>query len=519
MVVETKESEFEAFVSDTDPDFVIKAVEYDLLSGFLYSETTILEAYVSDLQMEKDKVREFLSSRKQLGEPITGMEEKLHDSERSLEQLMELVLELKARAVNFEKNLLRLSGDKDCTEVLISSDLENEEKMTMNMKTVEQQRDVLRMLEKSLKKELDLEERVSELTQIEETLTTRIRVLEQELADVEEDAETTLEKFYETDNASELLMETCKELMSKIKMLQFNLKGSIQREAGLKNDLLKLEQRLAQEKESSKGIVEKENTIRELREQIKEAEKKVLDYEHKCQELKDACEKVVLLEKELGDTRVKLQNAEACCEASEEEKNMFLSTIKDMDNVINDMKKKVTQAEIQTDNVEDRCIFLSEANDDLKKELKFVKGKVKSLETSLHQMEEAKKASAKDINLCSEVITDLVMQMKLERERLQKQISSLKHENKILVNCLQKTDKDPAMKDNHGDKAINNDLTTENKEALSTDFEVEKTCNETVTNSTEAARDIDARQLRTKDILLVLLILIIPLIGALIYQT
>lgn len=425
MLVETKESDLEAFVSDMDPDFVIKIVEYDLLSGFLYSETKILETYVSDLQMEKDNVREFISSRKQLGEPVIGMEEKLRDSERSLEQSMEQVLELKARAVNFEKNLLRLYGDEDCTEVLISSDLENEEKMAMNMKTVEQQKDVLRMLEKSLKKEIDLEERVSELIQIEETSTMRIRVLEQEVVDAEEEAETTLEKLYETENASELLMETCKELMSKIKMLQFNLKGSIQREAGFKNDLQKLEELLAQEKEFSKGIAEKEKTIRELREQIKEAEKKVLDYEQKCQELKDACEKVVLLEKELGDVRVKLQNAEACCEASEEEKNMFLSTIKDMENVIDDLKRKVTQAEAQTDNVEDRCILLSETNDELKKELKFVKGKVKSLETSLHQMEEAKKASAKDINLCSKVITDMVMQMKLERERLQKQVSNI----------------------------------------------------------------------------------------------
>nr|GEX04158.1 UDP-glycosyltransferase 73E1-like [Tanacetum cinerariifolium] len=45
-----------------------------------------------------------------------------------------------------------------------------------------------------------------------------------------------------------------------------------------------------------------------------------------------------------------------------------------------------------------KCIILSEANDDLKKELSFVKDRVRCLETSLHQMEEAKKASAKDIS-------------------------------------------------------------------------------------------------------------------------
>ncbi|MFS7893841.1 putative WPP domain-interacting tail-anchored protein [Helianthus anomalus] len=505
MHVETMENDFKAFVSDTDPDLIIKIVEYDLLSGFLDSETRILETHISDLQKEKDNVREFLSSR----ESVIGMEEMLHDSEKSLEQSLEQVSEIKIRSANFEKNLLRFSGDKDYVEVLNSNDVLELEKM--KMKTVEHQRHVLRMLEKSLEREIDLEKRASDLTQVEETLTMRLRLLEQEVVDAEEEAETTLEKFYKTDHASELLMQTTKELIRKIKMLQFNLKGSIQREAGLKNDLTKLQQRVIDEKESSKRIAEMENMIIE-------AENRAVKFEDTRRELKDTCEKVVLLEKELGDVRVKLQHAEACCEASEEEKSMFLSTIKDMGNVIDDLKKKVTEAEILADSVEDRCIILSEANADLKKELKFVKGKVKSLETSLRQMEETKKASAKDINLCSKFITDLVMQMQLERERLQKQISSLKQENKILVNCLNKDDKDPPVKVSYGDKVNSNDITAEKKEAVSTNFEVEE-CTETVTDYTEAARDIDARQLKTKDILVVLLILIVPLIGVLVYQT
>nr|GFA79485.1 WPP domain-interacting tail-anchored protein 1 [Tanacetum cinerariifolium] len=59
-------------------------------------------------------------------------------------------------------------------------------------------------------------------------------------------------------------------------------------------------------------------------------------------------------------------------------------TIKDVENVIEDLKSKVTRAEGQTDSVEDKCMILSEANDDLKKELSFVKGRVRCLETSLH---------------------------------------------------------------------------------------------------------------------------------------
>lgn len=52
------------------------------------------------------------------------------------------------------------------------------------------------------------------------------------------------------------------------------------------------------------------------------------------------------------------------------------------------------------------------------------------------------------------------------------QISSLKQENKILVKRVKRTDVDPAVKVSHGDKARSNDFTTENKEDLSTSFEV-----------------------------------------------
>ncbi|GJS36371.1 WPP domain-interacting tail-anchored protein 1-like protein [Tanacetum coccineum] len=163
---------------------------------------------------------------------------------------------------------------------------------------------------------------------------------------------------------------------------------------------------------------------------------------------------------------------------------MLQFTIKDMENVIEDLKSKVTRAEGQTDSMEDKCIILSEENDGLKKDLSFVKGRVKCLETSLHQMEEAKKASAKDISIRSKFITDLVMQMAHQRERLQKQIASLKHENKILVKSLRKRDEGHTEILSHGDKA-SSDFTTENKEAMSSNSEVEMASNETVMDSTE----------------------------------
>nr|GFC60060.1 WPP domain-interacting tail-anchored protein 1-like [Tanacetum cinerariifolium] len=109
-----------------------------------------------------------------------------------------------------------------------------------------------------------------------------------------------------------------------------------------------------------------------------------------------------------SDTNVKLQNAEAC---------------------------KVTRAEGQTDSVEDKCIILSEANDDLKKELSFVKGRVR------------------------------------------------------------KRDEGHAEILSHCDKA-SSDFSTDNKEALLSNSKVEMASNETVMDSTEAVRNINARQLK-----------------------
>ncbi|GJS53262.1 WPP domain-interacting tail-anchored protein 1-like protein [Tanacetum coccineum] len=127
---------------------------------------------------------------------------------------------------------------------------------------------------------------------------------------------------------------------------------------------------------------------------------------------------------------------------------MLQFTIKDMENVIEDLKSKVTRAEGQTDSVEVKCIILSEENNGLNKDLSFVKGRVKCLETSLCRMEEAKKASAKDISIRSKFIT-----FWLCKWHIKENIASLKHENKILVKSLWKRDEGHAEKVSHGDKA------------------------------------------------------------------
>ncbi|KAI3520926.1 hypothetical protein L1887_10381 [Cichorium endivia] len=508
MRVETKENAFEALLSDMDPILVVNALEIDLLSGLLDSEVKVLEKHISDLQIQKAKVMEFLNSRKHLEkeEPLMRMEDMLHDSGRTLEQSLEQVLEIKLRSANFQRNLLRFGGENvnENTESLEDSDLlELQEKM--KMQNVEHQRHILRMLEKSWEREMDLEKRVSELNEMKESLTKKLQLSEQEVVYAQEETESTLEKFYEANYKSDLLMETSKELLNEIKILQFNLKGSYLREAELKSGLLKIKEDIkesdlheAREK-AAMGIA-----IKELREKVIEFEAKSTLLKETSEELKEANEKVVSLEKELSDTNVKLQHVDACYEASQEEKNMLYSTIKDMGNVIDDLKKKVLKSQTETESVEDKCILLSESNAELKKELSFFKSRVKSLEESLHQMEESKKATAKDISLRTKLITDLVMQMALERERLQKQISSLKQENKILVKKrVKKTEGGTGVKVSNGDKVASTMTGIENEETVT---------GPTVSASQPyVARNIDAWQLKPKRYVLVVIVLMISL--------
>ena len=119
---------------------------------------------------------------------------------------------------------------------------------------------------------------------------------------------------------------------------------------------------------------------------------------------------------------IQLQHALASAEASLEKQSMLYSTIEDMENLIEDLKLKVSKAESRADCTEEKCIILSESNAELSEELSFLRTRMECLETSLHQAEETKVETAKDIRVRTKVITNLVMQLAFERERLHKQV-------------------------------------------------------------------------------------------------
>ncbi|PNX55040.1 WPP domain-interacting tail-anchored protein, partial [Trifolium pratense] len=135
-------------------------------------------------------------------------------------------------------------------------------------------------------------------------------------------------------------------------------------------------------------------------------------------------------------------HAVATAEASQEKQKMLYDTIEDMEHVIKDLKSKVLKAESHADSAEDKCIILSESNADLNEEVNFLRSKLECLERSLHQAEEAKMTTAKDIGKRTKFFKSLVTQLALERERLNKKLSSLASENKMLVVKLKQAYKD-----------------------------------------------------------------------------
>ncbi|XP_024038035.1 WPP domain-interacting tail-anchored protein 1 isoform X1 [Citrus clementina] len=457
MHVATRESEFEASAKKRehilDDDSVETALAFDLLSGLLDSELRELENFITTLEADFVKAHELISSYTELGKASIEMEEKLLDSEDSLQQSRDQISEIKKQSAKFQRTLSALDREGNWISDKDTGSLEDDQFLNENAKiklqTAEQQRHFLRMLEKSLAREMDLEKKLTESRQVEEALKFRLGSFEQELLYTEEEATDACERLFEAENSAEVLKGISKELLGRLQIVLFNMNGSVQREAGLRSKLDSL----------VKQVEVKESVIASLRENLSEAQARADGAEVRCKSLAETnielnedlkgsratSEKVESLERQLRESDIQLQHAVAYSEASLEKQNMLYSTVKDMENLIQDLKLKVSKADSRADSAEEKLIILSEANAGLTEEISFLRDRLECLEASLHQAEETKLATAKDIGIRTKVITNLVMQMAVERERLRQQISSLAMENKVMVVKLQQTKKDPSI--------------------------------------------------------------------------
>ncbi|KAI7758075.1 hypothetical protein M8C21_033588 [Ambrosia artemisiifolia] len=478
------ENDFEAMsADDVSEEFVEKSLQIDLLFSFLDSEVKELDGSMDSIQVDLVDVSQRVSSCKHLGELCSVVEGKLHDSEDSLKKSQEHVLEMKIKLAKLQMTSLAFNRNEFLSEDIQVSNMEVKPRLQTVNKV-----NVLRMLEKSLSRELDLEKKLTESKQDEEDLRLKLRLTEQVAFIMEEAAEVVWGRFLEAENAAVVLMGVSRDVIAQHKLVQFNLNGFNERENGFRLKLEncikllnskdasieKLNSRITQLvadnlevsvlREKVKSLEEKvnesesnlkkanesnelfqdrvremESVIESLKDDVYTAENRAETAEGKVAELTDSnnelseeliflkrshessSKKMSLLEKQSRDLEIQAQHAKASSEAGQEQQNMLYSAIWDMETLIDELKQKVSVAEMKAENAEEQCLLLTDTNSELTKEVEFLRAEVESLETSLSNANLEKMASTKDISAKTKLIMDTVLQLAKERERITKQ--------------------------------------------------------------------------------------------------
>ncbi|KAG9151908.1 hypothetical protein Leryth_002180 [Lithospermum erythrorhizon] len=507
------ENEFESITMEDDNfsvDFISKALTLGFLHAILNTEVKEMETFTSKLQNLTIGVHDKIFSCEKSKELFDILGGKIHGYEESLRQSQERIMELKMQLTKLQMTSLTLNQSEwrynTKSEYIQASG--SGIHLRPHMLTVDK-RHVLRMLEKSIATELDLEKKLYESKQNEEDLKLKLHLTEQVALCMEEAAEVTWGRFLEAENTVEVLTGISKEMVGRLQMVHFYLNGSNSREQDLKTKLnqcfeqlnakelaislgntkitqlavenlevpslmekvtlleRKLKESESQLKEvntcyesSREQIREMDAEIYSLKENVQASELRVREADSKIAQLTDTnmelteelvflkgnsdrnSEKVSLLEKQLRHSDLQLQQTKASSEANQE----LYSAIWDMETLIDELRQKLSKAEVRAENSEEQCRLLSVTNLELNKELDFMKARVEFLEMTLNHASVEKTSSAKDINNKSIVIMDMMMQLAIERDRIEKQFYLLNEKNKILTRKLQKEQKNGSAK-------------------------------------------------------------------------
>lgn len=196
------------------------------------------------------------------------------------------------------------------------------------------------------------------------------------------------------------------------------------------------------------GISAFGNVIADFKLAISNAESRAQNAETRCTQLtrtnvqlngelntlkSQGSDRAGLLETKLKESDTQLEHARASVDAIVEQQGMLRSSMSDMELVIEDMKEKYLKAETRAESAESKCALLTDTNLELSEELSFLRGRVERLENSLHEANQLKVSSAKDIASKTKTIMDLVAKLSLERERLHVQVVTLAKKNGALA--------------------------------------------------------------------------------------
>ncbi|XLR66765.1 hypothetical protein HN51_009346 [Arachis hypogaea] len=435
-----RENDLEAIDTKDDcilANFFERAMTFDLLSGILDSEVRELDNFMDTLQEEIVDARRKIFSCRHLTEVSHMMEEKLLGCEESMKQFQQQLLELKMQSTQLQKTIAALKDD-NCKMERVYNLLENSQLIDMKVKSsdqmVEQRKYLLRMLEKSLVRELDLEKKLVELRKNEE-LKLKLHYTEQVAFRMEEAAEVVWGRFLEADNAVEVLMGISKGLMGRLQLTEFNLNGSIHRENELKS---KIQDFIEQVKDKDAAI-----------EKLERCNAENMQLKSEVLALK---EKVKLREEEQRDFELRLNSVIAENETSQEQ-------LIELENLVVSLKESVDIAENRAETAEAKVTQLTETNMELNEELNFHKGsasaaekKVGSLEKQLReldsQLQNAKassEASQEQQNMLYTAIWDmeiLIEELKSKASKAESKKESAEEQCIVLSNTILELNKE-----------------------------------------------------------------------------
>ncbi|GAB2220632.1 hypothetical protein Drorol1_Dr00008294 [Drosera rotundifolia] len=450
--------------NDDFPDEDIhEALIMDLSYAYVKAEVDELQIFLDVLQQEILNAGMVISSSLDEEEFSVMLQEKLQCYESSFKNLQDQLLEIKKQIFLLGGSFSFLGPNSSYKSID-----QNYEGLKSNVRMTEQQKIVLKMLEKSLAREFDLEKKLQELKQTDQDQKLKLFHADKITSSAEAASEAAWERLLEAENAAEVYKGIAKEMMSKFQIAQFSLTSSTQREDELKSKLrvaldeLKDTKTLLQRANASieasrKELSDLDNVIDDLRGNVFMAESRTealeaklatvtetnTDLTEELQFLKTGAEskdeKISLLEKQVRDLEIQLSHAKAASEAGQEQQNMLYTAIWDMETLIEDLKSKVSKAETRVEDAEEQCLVLVETNMELNKEVTDLRSKTESLEEMVNQAQRAKVERVKEIERGAKLITDMALQLAIERERIHKQLGSLAGENKVLKEELRRT--------------------------------------------------------------------------------
>lgn len=257
----------------------------------------------------------------------------------------------------------------------------------------------LHVLEKSLARELDLENKLLDAKFNEEELRLKLCYTENETYFMKETIEDIMEKLFETENIVEVLVGISKELMGKLQVTQFNQEDlTINRKNTLHQEDIQFHPNplFCQESEMGHRFGRRMSTLSTEKSGIDDlvtSSANCSSLVHRVKDMKASIEEsdgnnitasseaialreiVISFEQQLAESSAQLQQTRESIGACQERQNMLISEISDRENVILILKENISKEEYKAKNVEAKLSMLTVTNSELNKELSFLKGR------------------------------------------------------------------------------------------------------------------------------------------------